>query len=352
MSADSLGREFGTTIMRDVESVIRDCRVWLEELRGKRILVTGASGFVGGAVARVLAAYSEADDGGGFELVLATRSPAEMASRPETDWLSRRARWIGWDTLEADSRLVFDHVIHAASPNATKEFKHEPERCVADVASYMNRVLTVVKRNESGRLLYVSSGAVYGERNPLDGPYREDDEIPDDATVHRGPYGRAKRAVEVACGSAGINYVVARIFAVMGPSVALDSGFALTDFIWQAAFDRRIRIRGDGMTKRGYCYESDLAASLLGLLVEGRSGQAYNVAGPAADTRICELAECVAGEFGDIPVDILGEADSAGTAGRYYVPVVDKLGTIYNPRVGLTQGVAKTIAGMRERGLL
>jgi dTDP-glucose 4,6-dehydratase len=195
-------------------------------------------------------------------------------------------------------------------------------------------------------LLFTSSGAVYGRQPP------ELSHVPEDYTgapstleVSSG-YGQAKRASEFLCVAAGAeaNYevVIARLFAFMGPQLPLDSIFAAGNFVRDALGGGPIFIQGDGAPCRSYLYAADMAVWLWGLLVRGRSGEAYNVGSPDA-LSILDLARTVArAAGGNCPVRLAGRPDDRGRPARY-VPDVGKIGRElgYHVRIDVHEGISR-----------
>ena len=151
------------------------------------------------------------------------------------------------------------------------------------------------------KLLFVSSGAVYG-RQPADVALL-DEEFPGgpDPTSPGSAYGEAKRAAELLCvlrgQRAGVEPKIARAFAFVGPYLPLDRHFAIGNFIGDALAGRPIVVRGDGTTVRSYMYGLDLALWLLAILVDGAPGRPYNVGSEEAIS-IGDLARRVAGNCG------------------------------------------------------
>jgi len=140
------------------------------------------------------------------------------------------------------------------------------------------------------RILYASSGAVYG-RQPPDLNRLPEDFAADPATV--SPYGLLKQRTERLLLDSGCDCVIARGFAFIGPYLPLGNKFAAGSFIRDALNGGPIAIEGDGRTVRSYLYAADLAIWLLSLLLLGRPGRAYNIGNDQALT-IGELARRIA----------------------------------------------------------
>lgn len=137
------------------------------------------------------------------------------------------------------------------------------------------------------RILYASSGAVYGRQPP------ELDQLPEDfaadpATV--SPYGRLKQRTERRLLDSGCDCVIVRGFAFIGPYLPLGNKFAAGSFIRDALNGGPIVIEGGGRTVRSYLYAADLAIWLLTLLLLGKRGRAYNIGNDQALT-IGDLAQ-------------------------------------------------------------
>jgi len=68
-----------------------------------------------------------------------------------------------------------------------------------------------------------------------------------------------------------------RPFTFCGPYQSLDAPWAINNFINDIINDREIKILGDGSTLRSYMYGSDFAAWCLVIMLEGQSGEIFNV---------------------------------------------------------------------------
>jgi dTDP-glucose 4,6-dehydratase len=310
----------------DLEHVLAyTAGVW-DELRGARIFVTGGTGFVG---CWLLESWAWAWERRGLHGSLTVLTRSADAFRRKAP---RLASHPGIRLIEGDVRSFhlpdarFTHVIHAAS-DATPQLCIERPLLVLDtIVDGTRRVLDFAVQSGAKRLLFTSSGAVYG---PQPGDLTH---IPEtyaggpDLTEKRSAYAEAKRMAEMLCTTYGrdrhLACVPARCFAFVGPYLPLDAHFAVGNFIRDRSEGRPIRVNGDGTPIRSYLHAADLAIWLWTLLVAGTPGRPYNVGSERA-VSISELADIVAGGG---PVDIAG-TPIPGSLPERYVPSCERART-------------------------
>ncbi|MCA3580006.1 MAG: NAD(P)-dependent oxidoreductase [Bradyrhizobium sp.] len=259
---------------------------------GARIFVTGGTGFFGRSLLRHWSARSAPP-----MVTVLTRSRAAFLGRyPEFASLD----WLGFaegDVTEAGSFPggAFTHVIHAATESTIGPTLRPIERYRQIMAGTEN-ALAFARACGAGRFLLTSSGGVYGAQ-PADM-----ERVPEtycgmpDPLLPGSAYSVAKRASEHLCAlyqdEYGLETVVARCFAFVGPDLPLDVHFAIGNFIGDAIAGNDIVVTGSGAPLRSYLHQDDLAWWLDHLLVSGTAGEAYNVGSDEAIS-IRDLAHLV-----------------------------------------------------------
>ena len=224
-----------------------------------------------------------------------------------------------------------DFVIHCAMPANYENYSAEE---ILDIGvNGTKRVIKFAKSQGIKRLLFVSSGVVYGKQPPEIKKLSENSfgslEInPENPKIY---YTEAKRIGELLCYGAmkewGLNIVIARCFSFIGPFMPLDAHFAIGNFIRDALKGGPIVIESDGTRINSYMYASDLAIWLWTILLKGKPGEAYNV-GSEKEISLKELAKKIAEIYTELTgkkVDIIiKKQPEPGKIPERYVPSTEK----------------------------
>ena len=199
------------------------------------------------------------------------------------------------------------------------------------------RVVEFAQTTGVGRLLYVSSGAVYGVQPP------QVERIPENFPCNPvTAYGKGKLRAEELCLQSSLDCMIARCFAFVGPQMPLDAHFAIGNFIGNCLRNEPIVIKGDGTAIRSYMYSTDLTEWLLTILVKGSKGNAYNVGSDDAIS-ISDLAHKVRRVLSaENPVEIK-KPRLDGCLPSRYLPSIEKAKTLLS--LELRVGLEKAIEG-------
>ena len=309
-------------LANDLDNIVARTEPLWQELRGERILITGATGFFG---CWLLESFCWAN------LRLNLKATLVGLSRhPEA--LAAKAPHLAQDpaiTLHsADVRCGkfpeggFSHVIHAATEASARLNSEDPRLMFDTIVQGTRRALECAATAGTRRFLLVSSGAIYGNQSQQLTHVGESYGGGLDPLNPASAYAEGKRAAETLCSltaSPNLSVAVARCFAFVGPYMQTEAHFAIGNFIADRLHNRPIRVQGDGSAVRSYLYASDLAVWLWTILFRGQSGRAYNV-GSEDGLNIAALAHEVATALPPrVEVNIISAA-IPGAAVHRYVP--------------------------------
>lgn len=304
----------------DLDRILMRAQPAFAGLSGARIFVTGGTGFFGRWLLASLAQAAKAQD---VRIVALTRD-ADAFSKAAPDLAHHHAiKLVEGDVRSfADIPGRFTHIIHAATDTSATAGADLPT--LADtIVNGSARVLRFARACGARRLVYVSSGAVYGPQPPSLERLPETHEGAPPALDPASGYGQAKRLAEMLCVNAAngeLAPVIARAFAFVGPGLPLHGHFAIGNFIANAAAGQPIIIRGSGETVRSYLYAGDLAAWLITLLVYGQARCAYNVGSDQGFSLKYVASRVAAQSPAAPPLRILNEPGEGQR--RTYVPCI------------------------------
>jgi len=336
-----------TAYQKDILHIFKADLPW-EKLLGCNILVTGATGLIGGCLVEALMMNPNRN-----YHVYASGRNEERARKRFAEFAEVKAfHFIQHDVmLPLQSDVDFDYIIHAASNASPNFFAQKPVEVIKSnidgVANLMEYGLT----HGMKRFLYVSSGEVYGEG---DGRiFTEDYSGYVNPTSPRSCYPSSKRAAETLCVSYAAEYsadvVIARPCHTYGPHFTEQDNRVYAQFIRNVLRGKDIVMKSTGEQFRSWCYVVDCASALLYILLKGESGKAYNIADEKSNISIRELAETIA-EIGEKKVVIdVPDADEK----RGYNPVMKSVYSTerleamgWSARFDIREGLKHTISEM------
>lgn len=250
------------------------------DFSGKTVLITGATGLIGSQLVRD---FTDA----GAEVISAVRD------------LSRgTGRCVPYDAakpLAFDFRA--DYVIHAACSAHPMAYSTDPAGVMrANLTGTMN--LLDYARDCSARLIFLSSGEIYGNDPEAETGFTEAETGKIDTMNPRSCYPESKRAAETMVSAwhkqYGCDALAARLCHVYGASVTPTNSRADAQFLRKALMGEDIVMKSSGSQVRSFLYVKDASRAIQLLAQKGLAGEAYNVASPKSVASVRDYAECLA----------------------------------------------------------
>ncbi len=160
-----------------------------------------------------------------------------------------------------------DYILHFASPASPIDYLRIPIQTLK-VGSLGTHNLLGLARVKKARILIASTSEVYGD--PLVHPQTEEYYGNVNTIGPRGVYDEAKRFQESMTMAYhtfhGVETRIVRIFNTYGPRMRLNDGRVIPAFIGQALRGENLTIFGDGMQTRSFCYIDDQVEGIFRLL--------------------------------------------------------------------------------------
>ena len=296
--------------MEDVKYVAGLDLPW-ERLRGKKVMLSGATGLLGSFFIDVILEKNRHDD--------------------------------------------LEYVIHLASNTHPVQYATDPIGTITTNILGLQNMMDFAVGHRTKRFVFASSNEVYGEN-------RGDAELFDerycgyiDSNTLRAGYPESKRCGEALCQAyktqKNLDIVIPRFTRSYGPTMQMSDTKAISQFIKKGIAGEDIVLKSAGTQYYSYQYVADSVSGLLTIMLRGVNGEAYNIAEKHSDILLKDLAALIAEASGkkvvfDVPDKIEASGYSTATKARLDGSKLEKLG--WKPKYDIRTGIERTLTIIKE----
>ncbi|WP_029322893.1 NAD-dependent epimerase/dehydratase family protein [Butyrivibrio sp. AE3004] len=291
-----------------------------EKLDGKTVMLSGATGLIGSFLIDALL-YRNKHIGKNTKVVALGRSKERIYNRfgldGDTEYFEAYAQDVNDDISDELKQVSADYILHLASNTHPLQYSTDPIGTIITNIIGLKNMLDLADSKKAERFVFASSVEVYGENKGDTERFSEDYLGYIDCNTLRAGYPESKRAGEALCQAyikqKDMDIVIARLSRTYGPSMLKSDTKAISQFIKKGVDKEDIVLKSKGNQLYSYSYVADAVSALLYCLLFGKNGEAYNIADPASDITLKDMAEIVAEYAGKkVVFELPDETEAAG----------------------------------------
>jgi nucleoside-diphosphate-sugar epimerase len=280
----------------DIAGIAAEKLPW-ENLAGKNLLLTGASGLIGTVIVDALMKKNR-DDNLNVKIFAAGRNEKIANERFAAYLGDKNFEFVKLDVNEPiEKDFPVDFIIHAASNTHPLLYSTEPVGTMTTNILGTYNLLEFGLKKKISRFVFVSSVEIYGKALNAEDIFDENYCGYINCNTLRAGYPEAKRAGEALCqayiSQHGLDIVIPRLSRIYGATMRLNDSKAMSEFIMNGVRGEDIVLKSQGIPRFSYCCATDAASGILYCLLNGKCGEAYNVADSSEILSLREIAEYI-----------------------------------------------------------
>lgn len=283
----------------------------IERLKGKKVLITGATGLIGVCMIDSLMSL------GGVSVVAVGRDKGRAKERLGEYFDNPLFSFLEQDVTEPfPDDLTVDYVIPAASNTHPLAYSKYPvETMMVNLKGAENALKLSVRCGAV--VLYPSTVEVYGNAVTSDDVFDESYTGRLNLATSRSSYPESKRASEAMCLSYiseyGAKVRIVRLCRVLGPTMLESDSKVASQFVKNVLAGENIVLKSEGNQYFSYVYVADAVSAMLYVMLNGEDGEAYNISSKDCDVHLKDLAGiCAEINGGHVVFDLPSDVERKG----------------------------------------
>lgn len=282
-------------LRHDLEEIYRRDFNW-QLFNNKTVLITGAYGMLASYVTLFFIFLHEQKEIN-VNLILMVRSKEKLEKCIGNKY--REFINVCYDSLYDKIKIEsdIDYIIHAASLASPQYYSTCPVDVLAPNTIGTYNLLNFAREKSVDAFLLFSTGDIYGRVTETNIVRENNYGILDTLDIHNC-YSESKRMAETMCYSFFKQYDVpvkiARIWHTYSPTMDENNDpRVFSSFVKNVVSGENIVMRSDGSGKRAFCYITDAVYGFFKIMIDGLSGEAYNVCNESQFVSVLELANII-----------------------------------------------------------
>ena len=289
--------------------------------RNKSLLITGATGFIGSLLVKILLFVNSKLNLNITVYALCRNS--DKANKIYEEFLEESAlHFVVCDLLleEFNFTVPVNYIVHAASITTSKIMVQKPVDVILTAVEGTRKLLNYAKDIKVKKFLYISSMEMYGNMHKDGFTYEQDLGYLDLSNI-RSCYPESKRLCEVLCNAYvkqyGVNACCARLAQTFGAGILPGENRVFAQIARAAMNEENILLHTKGLSEGNYVYSTDAIKAILLILLRGIPGNAYNVVNERNHMTISEMANLVASVIAKGKIKVLFDIPNNGNTYGY-----------------------------------
>lgn len=321
-------------LFSDLEEIYKSDIDW-ERFRDKTVLISGAYGMLASYVTYMLIYLNEYKSIN-VKILALVRSEDKFkkcfSKFSDRDYITVSTQTLN-EPLSFDEKI--DYIIHAASFASPNYYGVCPVDVIEPNTLGTYNLLQLSKEKAVSGFLMFSSSDVYGICDGVEAIDEDCHGSMDTLDIHNC-YSESKRLAETMCKAFSVQYGVpakmARIWHTYAPTMDIEKDpRVFASFMKNVVNKEDIVMKSNGLAKRSFCYITDAVIAYFKILLDGKSGEAYNVCNSREWHSVAELAELIVKVNPELSLKVIKTVRSAdekyveSTVAGYIPPSSEKI---------------------------
>ncbi|MBQ9334662.1 MAG: NAD(P)-dependent oxidoreductase [Lachnospiraceae bacterium] len=328
----------------DIKEILNSSFIPWNELDGRCVLVTGATGLLGTLIVHTLV-QANTVLGLNISVIAQVRNQEKARAKLPIEKIT---------VIESDITRLYsvtgeiDYIIHAASITDSQSFIKHPVEVQESIISGTSNMLKLALVKKAKGLIFLSTMEVYGVPQ-TDIKIPEDQILETRSDIVRNSYSIGKIAAENLCidyaEEYGVPTCILRLTQTFGPGVEENDKRVFAEMMRNACAGDDIILKTKGETRRNYLYTADAARAILMAMLNPDmcKGNIYNVANESTYCSIADMGQIAIDSLGNgsnrVRFEIDANASSLGYAPTLHINMdttkIRQMG--WEPRYGLSE---------------